>query len=109
LIGNTPPADLQDTGNKLLTAVNIQTLIIHSSKISIAWDNDGMHISEPVFIAEPKMSTGAGDNFNAGYCIGKMLGLETEAALALANAASNIYINTGESPGIGKLLSYFSE
>jgi hypothetical protein len=105
---DTPPADLQATGNKLFTRLNIDTLIIHNSKISVAWDSDGVYVNEPIFIAEPKISTGAGDNFNAGYCMGKLLGLDVEASLMMANATSNIYINTGESPGIEALSSYFN-
>jgi hypothetical protein len=105
---NAPPADLQATGNKLFTRLNIDTLIIHNSKISVAWDSDGVYINEPVFITEPKISTGAGDNFNAGYCMGKLLGLDVEASLMMANATSNIYINTGESPGVEALAVYFS-
>ena len=103
------PEKLHSVGNKLFTALNVHTLIIHHSKISIAWDHNGIHVNEPVFIAEPKMSTGAGDNFNAGYCIGKLLGLDTQTALMLANATSNIYMNTGGSPGIDALLAYFGE
>jgi sugar/nucleoside kinase (ribokinase family) len=108
LFNYAPPADLQATGNKLFTRLNIDTLIIHNSKISVALDSDGVYVNEPVFIAEPKISTGAGDNFNAGYCMGKLLGLDVEASLIMANATSNIYINTGESPGIEALSAHFS-
>ncbi|MBB5394039.1 PfkB family carbohydrate kinase [Mucilaginibacter sp. AK015] len=108
LITDTPPADLQAIGNKLFTTLAIDTLIIHNAKISIAWDSNGTHVSEPAFIADPKISTGAGDNFNAGYCMGKLLGLATGECLILANATSNIYMNTGDSPGIAALTNYFS-
>ncbi|WP_162499867.1 PfkB family carbohydrate kinase [Mucilaginibacter terrigena] len=109
LIGDAPPADLQAIGNKLFTVLNISTLIIHNSKISIAWDGNGTHINEPDFIANPKISTGAGDNFNAGYCIAVLLGLDAEAALMMANATSNIYMNSGDSPGLDALSEYFSK
>jgi hypothetical protein len=109
IVDDAPPADLQAMGNRLFTALNISTLIIHNSKISIAWDKEGTYISEPVFIADPKISTGAGDNFNAGYCMAVLLGLDADAALMLANATSNIYMNNGESPCIDALSEYFSK
>jgi sugar/nucleoside kinase (ribokinase family) len=108
-VNDTPPADLQTTGNELFAQLNIGTLIIHNSKISVAWDAGGIYVNEPVFIAEPKISTGAGDNFNAGYCMGKLLGLDVEASLMMANTTSNIYMNTGVSPGIEALSLYFSK
>lgn len=108
-INDAVSADVQAIGDKLFATLNIRTLIIHNSKISIAWDGNGSYISEPDFIAEPKISTGAGDNFNAGYCLAILLGLEAEAALIMANATSNIYMNTGESPGIAELLQYFNK
>ena len=33
------------------------------------------------FIAHPKISTGAGDHFNAGFCLGRVLGLGLEESL----------------------------
>jgi hypothetical protein len=108
LTGVKVPADLRSIGNKLFTALDIQTMIIHNSKISIAWDTDGVYENEPVFIADPKISTGAGDSFNAGYCMATLLGLDALPALIMANATSHIYMSTGESPGIKDLLGYFS-
>lgn len=108
LIGDQP-ADLTSIGNQLFTTLRVDTLIIHNAKLSIAWDNHGHYLSEPVFIAEPKFSTGAGDNFNAGYCVGKLLGLDNEQCLILANSISNRYITTGQSPDITALDAYFSE
>ncbi|MBD1391504.1 carbohydrate kinase family protein [Mucilaginibacter glaciei] len=107
--GEEPGDDLQLTGNKLFTALNIDTLIIHSAKISAAWDNKVTYKTEPAFIANPKFSTGAGDNFNAGYCIGTLLGLDAELSLILANSTSNRYITSGTSPDIETLDAYFSE
>lgn len=109
LINTDPPADLQLTGNELFTRLKTDTLIIHSSKISVAWNSKGTYLSEPDFITKPIISTGAGDNFNAGYCIAMLLGLDPEPALVMANTVSNIYIKTGESPGIDTLITYISK
>ncbi|MES2266195.1 MAG: PfkB family carbohydrate kinase [Bacteroidota bacterium] len=107
-IAHETPADIRSIGDELFRKLNIGTLVIHNSKISIAWDNKGTYITEPSFIANPKISTGAGDNFNAGYCLAVLLGLDAKAALMMANATSNIYINSGESPRLAELTEYFS-
>ncbi|MCO5934556.1 hypothetical protein NAF17_03295 [Mucilaginibacter sp. RB4R14] len=106
-IDDVLPEDMQLIGEKLFTALKIDTIVIHNSKISIAWDKNGTYINEPTFISDPKISTGAGDNFNAGYCLAVLLGFNAEAALMMANSTSNIYMNTGESPGITELAAYF--
>lgn len=108
ITGDKPSTDVKIIGDKLFTALKVDTLIIHNSKISVAWDNKGTYIAEPSFIVSPKISTGAGDNFNAGYCLSTLLGLDTEAALLMANATSHIYMNSGESPGVAELIEYFS-
>ena len=108
VFNHIPLSDLQTTGSKLFSVLNIDTIIIHNSRISVSWDDNGIHADTPVFIAEPKISTGAGDNFNAGYCMARLLGLDAKAALMLANSTSHIYINTGKSPTIDDLFAYFS-
>jgi hypothetical protein len=108
-IDHSPPTDLQAAGNKLFTELNIDTLIVHSSKLSVSWNTKGTYMSEPVFIANPKFSTGAGDNFNAGYCMATLLGFDTEISLIMANCVANCYITTGNSPDITALNTYISE
>jgi sugar/nucleoside kinase (ribokinase family) len=108
LINHNPPIDLQAAGNKLFTELNIDTLIAHSSKLSASWDANGTYMSEPVFIANPKFSTGAGDNFNAGYCMATLIGLDAELSLIMANCVANYYITTGDSPDVTALNTYIS-
>jgi sugar/nucleoside kinase (ribokinase family) len=109
LINHNPPADLEASGNKLFTELNIDTLVVHSSKLSASWNANGTYVSQPVFIANPKFSTGAGDNFNAGYCMATLIGLNAELALIMANSVSSCYITTGDSPDIMALNTYISE
>ncbi|MBB3967994.1 PfkB family carbohydrate kinase [Mucilaginibacter phyllosphaerae] len=107
LANDEPLADIQAIGNKLFAGLKVDTLIIHHSKISIAWDNSGTCTALPAYIAQPLIATGAGDNFNAGYCLGKLLGLDAEASLIIANTTSNIYMRTGQSPNIPALVARF--
>lgn len=97
------PSELQVKGQHLYNELAIDTLIIHSAKISMAWDQKGTHFDVPDFIEEPLMLTGAGDNFNAGYCMAHLLDLDMELSLKVANMVSNIYIKTAKSPDLPAL------
>ncbi|MBK0378654.1 PfkB family carbohydrate kinase [Mucilaginibacter segetis] len=108
LFGDSRDNNIQEIGDKLFNRLKINTLIIHNSKLSLAWDEKGCYTDVPEFIAEPKISTGAGDNFNAGFCIGQLAGLNTELSLAMANLTSNCYIKTGNSPDISMINTHIS-
>jgi hypothetical protein len=109
LITGDLPIDMQYTGERLFHQIGIDILIIHTSKTSLSWDKNGSYHHQPAFIAEPKISTGAGDNFNAGFCMAQMLGLNTELSLMMANMTANCYITSGKSPDITALSFYISE
>ena len=103
------PVDTQMIGLQLFNEINVDTLVIHSAKISLAWDKYGKYSNVPVFNASPVMLTGAGDNFNAGFCVANLLNLDTELSLIMANMVSNIYITTGKSPDFPALKKHISE
>jgi hypothetical protein len=107
--GEIAGQDLEATGGRLFDYLNVNTLIIHSARTSIAWDQHGSYVSAPVFIAEPTISTGAGDNFNAGFCIARLLGGSVAASVELANIVSHLYMRTGKSPDLQMLHAYISE
>jgi sugar/nucleoside kinase (ribokinase family) len=56
------------------------------------------------FTDKPLITTGAGDHFNAGFVLGKLLGLENAASLLSGVAASGFYVRTGQSPGIADVV-----
>ena len=103
------PEDLVDVGNKIYDCLNIDELVIHPAKFSLAWDKNGMYRADTLFVDNPMLSTGGGDNFNAGLCIGELLGLGTEDTLILANCVAGFYVRNGISPDISQLLDYIFE
>ena len=48
---------------------------------------------------QPKISTGAGDHFNAGFCLGRVLGFWLAESLCAGVATSGYYVRTGEPDG----------
>ena len=48
-------------------------------------------------------TTGAGDHFNSGFCLGRMLGFDNRGCLLTGVTTSGYYVRTGQSPDIGNL------
>lgn len=63
------------------------------------------HVEGP-FTSKPRLTTGAGDNFNAGFCLGLMLKLSLEDSLALGKATSGFYVRNMKSPSWDELVSF---
>ena len=57
----------------------------------------------------PLKSTGAGDRFNAGYCLGQIIGLEAEQRLQLGVATSGVFIRQARSASYDELLQFLSD
>ncbi len=61
-------------------------------------DRKGSASADGFFEAKPKLTTGAGDHFNAGFFTGLLHGLPPRQCLQLGGATSGHYVRTAESP-----------
>ncbi len=87
-------------------ALRIDTVVIHPTQFAAAADATGAtHVVGP-FTAKPKITTGAGDHFNAGFCIGRLLGLDLAAGLQIGVATSGFYVRNARSPRIEDLQKF---
>ena len=55
------------------------------------------------FTPRPVITTGAGDHFNSGFCLGKLLGLDNAQSVLTGVTTSGHYVRTAQSPGIPDL------
>jgi hypothetical protein len=99
------PKDLETIGEKIFQKLNIETVLLHSPKEAYAVDRNGTYHAESFFVKEPKLSTGAGDNFNSGYCAARLMDLDPQSALIFANAVSGFYVREARSPSFEEVLS----
>lgn len=60
-------------------------------------------------IQEPRLSTGGGDNFNAGFAFALFQGMSPEEALMVANGVSGFYVSQGRSPDREELATWMEE
>jgi sugar/nucleoside kinase (ribokinase family) len=60
---------------------------------------------EGPFTPKPLITTGAGDHFNAGFCLGKLLGLDNATSVLTGVATSGFYVRTATSPTVANLVT----
>ena len=100
--GNTRPA-LMDLVQRMHACLHIDTLLIHPVRYAIASNREEVVSFDGPFIAQPVITTGAGDHFNAGFCLGQLLGFDLTDSLACGVDASGFYVQSGQSPSMEDL------
>ncbi len=81
-------------------------IVVHPRAYAVAASRAGLARVQGPFVERPLISTGAGDHFNAGFCLGKLIGADNEVALQLGVATSGYYVRTAKSPAPGDLVSF---
>ena len=90
--------------------LDVEAVVVHprayavvASKGRLEADVDGP------FTENPLISTGAGDHFNAGFCLGKLLGLSDEEAVTAAVGTSGYYVLNAASPSLDELAGFLAD
>jgi ketohexokinase len=83
--------------------VPVNTLVIHTVSYALAASHGTVSLVQGPFTPKPVITTGAGDHFNAGFCLGKLLGLDNAQCLLTGVATSGHYVRTARSPGLPDL------
>ena len=91
---------------KLYRLTNTDILIIHRTNDALAYNGVDYEKSDTFFCKEPKILTGGGDNFNAGFCYALFHKLNLAQSLIVANAVSGAYVKTGISPNVENLIKF---
>ena len=94
------PAGLLKLCREIHQRVRVDTLVVHPTAYALASGPDGTALVEGPFTPKPKITTGAGDHFNSGFCLGKLLGFPTDRCLLTGVTTSGFYVRTGQSPAI---------
>lgn len=104
-----PGSRPEDLGAAIYASITVDTLVIRDPHSAMAWSSKGLSRGGTFHVAAPRISTGGGDNFNAGYCFARLAGLDTRSALVVASAVAGLYVSTGTSPGRSELISFLRE
>lgn len=98
--------DMEPQGHFLCEYCGLQYLIIHLRDGAYAFTKNISYYVDNRYVDHPMISTGGGDNFNAGLVYGIINGMGIEAAMTLGNAASGFYISHGRSATMDELMEY---
>lgn len=83
--------------------IQVETLVVHPVAFALAVSNGKADVVIGPVCKKPKITTGAGDHFNSGFCLGKLLGLDNAASVLCGVSTSGHYVRTAESPTVTDL------
>jgi hypothetical protein len=90
-------------------ALQISCVAIHPVEFAAAASADGSACIDGAYTPKPLISTGAGDHFNAGFCLGRILDGDLEQALKVGVSTSGFYVRTAKSPTVADLIGFLGE
>jgi hypothetical protein len=100
---------LEDLNIALYEYLQVDSVVIHpvDSSCTVV---DGVFYSESgPYISKPKLTTGAGDNFNAGFVLGMLYNLKPDLALLTGMSTSGYYVRNAKSPNFKELVEFIDE
>ena len=98
------PEGLVKLGEQIRARVPVNTVVIHPTHYALAVGAAGAAVVEGPFTPKPLITTGAGDHFNAGFCLGKLLGFDNTLSVLTGVTTSGFYVRTAKSPAISDLV-----
>ena len=101
--------DLLHAGEAIFKKLQPTILVLHTAREAVAIDNTGCYRHHSFFIKNPTISTGAGDNFNAGFCAAQLLKCNPHTSVIFANAVAGLYVINGKSPTVEELIRFLRE
>lgn len=101
---------IEDTARRIREALQLTTVVIHPRKGAAAATLKDGKVESGLFLGpfvkEPKLSTGAGDNFNAGFVLGQLAGLPITECLCTGTASSGFYVRNAASGSLADLATF---
>jgi hypothetical protein len=88
-------ANLRGIAETILADYGLDEVIVHSHHYSLTACREGVYVAATSCVTDPKIFTGAGDNFNAAYAFAALSDLPVEERLQFANYYAYIYISSG--------------
>jgi hypothetical protein len=93
----------------LRNRLGLQRVVIHAIRYAAESGPDGQSAVLGPYCESPKTSTGAGDRFNAGWALGRILNLGPAERLQLATASSGFFVREGASPTLRQLADFLRQ
>jgi sugar/nucleoside kinase (ribokinase family) len=91
---------------KIREKLGVETVVIHPVSFAAAADANGTAAVQGPYIEKPKITTGAGDHFNAGFCIARILGAPLDVSLQIGVGTSGFYVRSAKSPTVEDMVGF---
>ncbi len=101
---NRTPEGLLKLATQIRERIAIGTVVVHPVSYALAVNAKESAIVEGPFTPKPLITTGAGDHFNAGFCLGQLLGLDIAGSVLTGVTTSGFYVRTAKSPTVADLV-----
>lgn len=107
--GPTDAAGLQALARTIRERLKIATVVVHPRESAACATAEGTWWVPGPYCDAPKITTGAGDHFNAGFVTGELLGLPPEACLTVGVCFSGYYVRTAQSPSLNDVDAFLRD
>jgi len=101
-----PAGDLESTTKAVYDKMGIYCVMAHPVKEAGCCIDGTFYRVDGPYCAEPLTTTGAGDNFNSGFCLGLALGLGPVSALTLGVCASGFFVRNAKSATYEEIMAF---
>jgi hypothetical protein len=98
------PEALLKLAAQIRDRIAVNTVVVHPVAFALAVSAGDSAMVEGPFTPKPLITTGAGDHFNAGFCLGKLLGFDNAKAVLTGVSTSGFYVRTAKSPSVTDLV-----
>ncbi|MEO0797008.1 MAG: PfkB family carbohydrate kinase [Verrucomicrobiota bacterium] len=100
---------LKAAASRIRQEMNITCVVIHPMHSAACATRDGQWWIEGPYTAEPIITTGAGDHFNAGFMCASLVGVSPLSCLHAAVCFSGFYVRSGKSPSMSDMTRFLSD
>lgn len=102
-------AALLETAVALRARLELGQVVLHTARFAAVAEPTRASLAASFHCANPMKSTGAGDRFNAGFCLGLLLDLPSEERLLIGSAVAGCFVRAARSPSLSELASFLEE
>jgi sugar/nucleoside kinase (ribokinase family) len=104
--GERSQVELERVTLELNKQIPVDTLVVHPVAYAVATSDGELATVKGPFVPKPKITTGAGDHFNSGFCLGKLLGFSNAESVQTGVATSGFYVKNAISPTVTDLVQF---
>ena len=102
--GEKDEESLRQMATEIRRELDLACVVVHPVESAACATKDGSWWTEGPYTENPKITTGAGDHFNAGFSSARLCGFSPLSSLALATCTSGHYVRTAQSPSASQVI-----